>query len=373
MKVHVKWRTRLALILIAVLCVNGTLAQGSSTDPSAISGVKNRLSDISGKEKAIVEELFSLSSAIQQMDNEIAETKAAIDEMKAGIVKKERLIEDQKLSYEKVQNTLGEVLKSRQRAGAASNLERILSAKDLKDLIIRLNLLRDLSKNTAKLMETIEAARLALTEEKQALKTLVEDMEIKQNQLIVALADKRKAKLKLEDYLTSLQSERGYYEGYLDSVQKLWNTVKPAFAKAISGFRKIIETGALPQDTVRMTVSLQGAKGRIDQEKLNNVLSTRKDLPALKFGIHPKNVTLEFPSEQIRLSGEFQLVDAQTITYVVKEGSFYGLPLSEAALKDLFSEGDLIFSLKALIGKNRIKRLDAREGYMELLVEMKKQ
>ncbi len=371
MGLHFNGRMRLALVLIAIMCGNWMFPLGVFSDPSAISDVKNRLSDISGKEKAIVEELFSMASAIQQMDNEIETIKLEIDTRKAEIEKKEALIEAEALSYEKIQNTLREVLKSRQRAGAASNLDRLLSAKDLKDLLLRINLLRDLSKNTSELMETIEAARSALAAEKQALKSLVADKEKQQEQLVAALADKKKAKTKLEAYLNGLQSDRGYYEGYLTSVQALWNTVKPTFAKTISSFRGIIETGALPDDTVRMSVSLLGAKGRIDQEKLNSVLSSRKDLPSLKFAIHPKRVTLEFPSERIVLSGEFLLIDAQTIKYSVKEGTFYGLPLSKEALKDLFSDGDLVFSLKALIGNNRIKRLDGREGYVELLVEIR--
>ena len=70
------------------------------------------------------------------------------------------------------------------------------------------------------------------------------------------------------------------------------------------------------------------------------------------------------------LHGNFELLDNQTIQYVVTGGEFFELPMSESAIKDLFSEGDLIFSLKSILGKSTIKKIEVFEDRIELQVSV---
>jgi len=353
-----------AILMGCIFWIIGGISTAQPNETEA----QNKLTQITKEEQAIIESLFVLSSEIEMLNTEISKLGEDIQKIETDIRDKQRAIGVQELAYEALKQNLGEVLRIQQRAGVASNIEIVLGAKNLKDLVNRINLLRDLSKNVDNLMNETESVRLQLERERETLDDLLIDMENQEALLAQTAMDKNKAKLELEAYLEGLASEKAHYQDYLDSIEALWASLKPLFAETIQSFTEIIETGDLPEDTVEVNVSLFNTRGTIREDKFNALLDKREDLPELTFDFKADGVSLSFPSYEIELDGYFELLDPQTIQYVVTGGVFYNLPMSESALKDLFSEGDLIFNLKAILGKNTIKKITNFEDRLELQI-----
>ncbi len=368
MKQYGKWLTFAMIGLVCAVLGSGVWASGLSTGPAAVAETNEKLSGISAEEHRIIGELFEMSALIEWMNTEIIRLNHEIENLNEDIAKKQQLIDKEAAAYANVKKNMSEVLKRQQRAGAASTVEIILSARDLKDLIHRINVLRDVSRSTVNLMNTIEATQARLTQEQLALKAMLGNRQEQQRTITAAYERQRSARVERERYLNSLQADKAYYEGYLLTMEKRWKSIKPVFSDTVRSFNRIIQAGGLPPDTVVVSYSLFYAKGRIDESKLNAVLAARNDLPRLQFDLTKGQVALNFPDYDISLKGKFLRRDAHTIQYEVTGGTFYGFPLSADALKDLFSAGDLIFDLGTMIGNHGINRIDVQDGFIELLI-----
>lgn len=359
----------LLLTVILLLGVSGTLGSvGADSDPAAVEAAKEQLSKASAAEQAVIRKLLALSSKIEEIDGQILKLNEDMAVLNTQMAEKNSQLENEGRNYTRTKESLAQVLRAQQRAGAASRIEVILGAENLKDLLHRINLLRDLSRNTSKLMRAIETLRSRLDLEKAALEEMAKTLAEQKKSLKGAQESQKAARLELERYLDSLKADKATYTAYLQTLETLWSSLKPVLTDTINSFNEIIRTGGLPADTVQMTGTLFNAKGRIEEKKFNQVLSKRKDLPEMRFGLFQERVTLTFPKYQTVLEGRFVLLDPQTIQYRVEKGTFYNMPLGAKALEELFSDGDLVFKLKTMIGKNTIKRIDHHNGYIELLI-----
>ena len=335
------------------------------------SEASNKMTQITKEEQTIIEALFVLSTDIENLSGELYALNNSITNVEAEMREKEKAIAMQENAYMSLKRNLGDVLKIQQRAGIASNIEIILSAKNLKDLVNRINLLRDLSKNVDRLMLETERVRLQLTSDRETLEKLRKDMEIQVALLAQKVLDKNNAKRELENYLDSLATEKEHYQDYLDSIETLWASLKPLFAQTIQSFTEIIEKGDLPEDTVEVSLSLFNSRGIIKESRFNTILEKREDLADLTFDFKTDGVSLAFPSYEVKLDGYFELVDSQTIQYIVTGGEFYDLPMSESALNDLFRAGDFVFNLKAIMGNNTINKIISFEDRLELQITIR--
>lgn len=355
------------IILLTLFVLGSAIGFGAPVDETA----KDKLTEITEEEKGIVEALFVLSSEIELLNTELSQLSVQMTDIKDQIAASEASIIKLEAQYKQYKDSLAEVLRLQQRSGVASRVEALLNAKNLKDFIKRINILRDLSRNVDALMATVEGARIDVEREKEALEELLVALIDKEALVKQATEEKTKAKNELEAYLESLASEREHYESYLESITQVWSSLKPMFSKTIAAFTDIIETGNLPEDTVEVNVSLFNTRGTIWEDKFNQILSQKKELPELTFDFIKDGAKLNFPDYEITLIGQFELLDEQTIKYVVTGGEFYGLPMTQDSIKDLFSEGDLVFSLQSLLGKNTLRRIDHFEDRLELAVIIK--
>jgi len=351
------------MILSVNLC-----STADSRSPSAVENTKQKLTGVSSEEQRVATSLFELSSQISLLDTRIAKLNADISTQRRQAIEKQQQIDLATASFERARNSMGEILRSRQRAGAGSTLEILLSAENLKDLIQRVNLLQDLSHSASAQMQAIETARATLNKEQQALADLVKHLEAQQQELRAAKEKQNGVRRTLENKLNALHAEKGFYTDYLQTMEGRWRSLKPLFSQTVKSFNGIIASGGLPPDTVTMSYSLFYSKVTFLQNAFNRALAARSDLPKMVFTLHTDSVTLEFPTYEMQLQGHFRLVNPQTLEYVVTGGAFYGTALSPSALQDLFSEGDFVFSLKTMIGTNRIQRIDPHEGTMDLWI-----
>ena len=360
---YIKW---LSLLMVIVLVSTSFLSYSDAvpTDDSA----NDKLKSISEEEQTVVQQLFVLNAEIELLQTEINQIERKIESYNQEIINKEQAVEDAMRKHGHLKSSLGDVLRSQQKLGAASSLEILLNASSVKDFMNRLNLLRDITRKVDLLMKETTALSDRLKEEQKQLEILRNEQEAELAVREAKLSDQIKAKADLENYLNSLSEERTHYQNYLLAIESVWNDLKPLFSKTIETFNKIIKSGDLPEDTVEVNLSLFNTKGYLYEDKFNEVLSKRKDLPKLTFIFNETNVMLEFPEYEISLNGNFELIDNQTIAFNVEGGIFYDLSMSQSAIMDLFSEGDLIFDLESLLGKNTIKRIELKDGVLVLYV-----
>ena len=364
-------RLTMVLLLVAVFIYPwGDFVVAQVISPPSDAEAEEKLTQISEEEKGIIEKLFVLSSEIEFLTTQIEALNVSMDDVRTDINGKMALIQVEEKRFVNLRDNLGQVLRFQQRSGAASGVEIILKSKNLNDFIDRVNLLRDLSKNIDTLMNETEASKDRLLREKSELDALLVSLEEQETLLKQSVLDKTQAKADLEAYLESLASEKSHYEDYLASIDTLWNSLKPLFAETLERFAEIIETGDMPGDTIEINISLFNTRGTLREDKFNQILSGKEDLPEMTFDFKEGAIDLEFPSHRVLLHGNFELLNSQTIQYVVTGGEFFDLPMSESAIKDLFSEGDLVFSLKSIMGKNTIKKIEVFEDRIELQVSI---
>lgn len=325
-----------------------------------------KLTTMLEEEKIILENLFVLVSEIELLNTQVQLKEKEIEVLNDRYQDKEAALEVMQTTYETIKTSLKYVLRHQQRVGIGSYLEILFKSTGIKDLIHRINLLRDLSKNTADLIDNIEHQKAMIEVEKVALAEIIVAVENQKNEIEAALDAKENVKQALERTLESLSSDRAHYEAYLESIEMVWVDLKPLFTDTIATFNQIIENDELPEDTIELKLGFLSAKGIIREETFNRNLSLRDDLPELEFRFLQDEISLYFPSHEMILTGQFELIEDQKVLYRVHSGSFYGLDLSDHALEDLFSFGDIVFNMASILGRNTIKSIDMRSGVIEL-------
>ncbi len=353
------------LAIALVLMILSTSAAAGQADP--FSEIKEKLSGISEKEKEILKDLFRLAQEIELMEAEEKALALEINKMDQEIKVLEAEIAKGELAYEKKHKSLEQVLKSYQRMGPGSYVEIILESDDLGTFLERMNILKDLTRNTGELLDQLEASGDKLLKEKSGLSERVTLIKVKQEQSKEALSKKMKLKSEMVEYLASIKGEKEQYKEQLVTIQKMWGELKPLFADATKEFSRIIEEGSLPADALRITFSFFDIKGAIDDKVINEVVTKQSKLPKMIFAFHPGKVEISLPEKQLVLSGTFIILKGHTLKFQVQEGSFFGMPLATGSLEELFSNGDLVLNIEPLLAGNVIHSIEVKEGYLELI------
>lgn len=361
----------LVVFSIAIAIIFADISVGAingNADP--FTEIKDRLSGITEKERAMLQDLFTLTQEIELMEAEEKKLSKEITKINLEISKMEVEISKGELAYDKKQESLKRVLQSYQRMGPGSFLEILLDSDNLGTFLQRLNILRDLTRNTGVLLDQLEESSEMLSQVKAELSEKLVLLEEKQRQSIEAMAGKTKLKLELEEYLASLKGEREYYEKYLTDIERTWEELKPVFSKAAQEFSRIIREGSLPADALRITFSLFEVRGAIDDKVINDVVAEQSDITNIVFAFHPGRVEISMPDKYLILSGTFEILEGHILKFRAKEGSFYGMPLEPGSMEELFSEGDLLLDIKPQLAGNSVHALEIKEGYIELISKL---
>lgn len=355
----------ICLAITIALAVFSASALASRGDP--FSEIEEKLSGISVKEKEILENLFTLVQEIELMEAEEKELSLGVENINREIKTLEAAIAEGEVNYKKKQNSLEQVLKSYQRMGPGSYVEIILDSDDLGTFLQRVNILKDLTRNTGELLDQLEASGEKLSKEKTKLAENLVSAKEKQELAKAAIAKKMALKRELESYLTSLKGEKQHYQEQLAGIQKVWGELKPLFSDAAKEFTRIIEKGSLPSNALRITFSLFDVRGAIDDKIINKVISEQGELPNMIFSFHPGKVEISLPKKNLMLSGTFIIMEGHTLKFQAQEGSFFGMPLAPGSIEELFGEGDLELNLEPLLAGNVIHSVEIKEGYLELI------
>lgn len=363
---------RIICFALLVCILFSTFSEISYSDPTldeeSTAEIKNSLTELTIEEKKILESLFTLVQVIMEMEYKEKTTEAQIEALKDDIEDIEIKIQAETLKYDTNLDIMEEVLKFYQKNGANSYLELILSSKSLSVLLKRLNAIRDISKNTSDLLDSLEAGKKKLTIEKQNIATTLELIEVRQSELKEALRQKLILRDNLEIRLASLQEDREKYEEYLVSLEKSFNEIKPIFSDTINKFVKMVEDGALPEEVIDITLSFPTISGVIRGTLLSEILSVQDFPTKLDLIFYEDSLELHMPEINIIMRGTLEILNDQALIFKVENGYYMDLPLELSAMEELFKDGYLELNFKGLLGKNKIKSLKILDNSIELYI-----
>jgi peptidoglycan hydrolase CwlO-like protein len=366
-------RGKVKIISLAILVLINIIFTSSAimAEKDSIAEIEDTLLDISEKERETLESLFIQVQEIEELEREREKNILNIKNMKAEIEDLDALIQKETINYENKLNLLKQILQSYQRMGPSSYIEIILEAENIRNLLRRINTLRDLTKNTGELLDSIDQIKNKLMKEKSNLDEKLNLLEEKENQLADIIEKGRKKVQELEQHLASLEEDREYYQERLDAIIKLMDELASLIKDISKEFANIIKEANLPEENVELRLTMEGMKGIIQEDAFNSIVQNNENLPEMVFRFQQDLVEVEFPQNNLVLLGSFVIVDEQTIKYQIEEGSFYGLVLKKETIDQLFKDSDLIFNLEPLLWNNTIEDVKIMEGYMELSVKVK--
>lgn len=157
---------------------------------SELTGVKSQKSDA-------LNQISQYNSEIGTYENEIGDLQTQISTLQNQITEKETNIQEQQQKYKEQQELLNKRLVAMYESGTTSYLDMLLSSDGLTDFISKYYLIERLAECDTELLNNIEATRIQIETEKEALanaKTEVESsktkVESKKNALTVLVNEK---------------------------------------------------------------------------------------------------------------------------------------------------------------------------------------
>jgi peptidoglycan hydrolase CwlO-like protein len=351
--------------VLSLLCTS--IVVGQVVPPT---GIQEKLIGISEEEKQVLQSLFTLSQEITVLEIEEKELAQNIDKANQDLISMEAAIAVEEANFAEKQEALKRVLKIYQKMGPGSYLEIIMNSDSLSTFLRRMNTLRELTRNTGKLLEMLDASKDKLSLEKDKLVETLGLIKVKQEQSNEALINKLKLKSEEEAYLASLKEKSSFYQEHLSNINGMLDELKPLIAKAVKEFSSIISKGDLPIDALKMKISLFSIKGTMDQKSFNDIISKQPNLSLMVFAFKADEIEISISEKNLVLSGAFVVQDENILRFQAEKGSFYGMPLEPGYIKELLGEEGIALDFNPLLGKNTLQTIKLQDGYIELNVKL---
>lgn len=345
--------------------------ENSISDKSSALEIEEKLNSILKEEKEILEILFSQVQEIEELERENNRLALGIVDMEEDIQEIEKRISNAQQGYKKNLMALETLLKSYQRMGAASYLEIILESESVQDLLRRVNILRDLSRNSKELLDNIEKDKKNLEKEKGKLDLKLNELIEKQNILKENLIKKQDKVKENENYLESLAEDRDIYEERLKHLLLIMDELKTIIKEFTVEFAKVVESGNFPPDAVKETFTFEGIKGIITEETFNDIIKQQKNLSFVEFKFKENMIEMNIPEKELYLSGTFNIEDDRILAFQPKAGTLYGMFLEKGTIEEFFKEEKFLLDFQPLINKNILKSVTLKNGYLEIIVSIK--
>jgi len=367
------------LMMTMLLCVpevgaatatpaSGTTNAPGMADASPTTDDAAYLAEAERAETAILSELRALQLDIARDEAEMERLTAALAEGKTQLEAIERDILRETERYDANRETLSAVLATYQVAGPGSRLELLLSSDSLSTFLRRLSALRQLDRDTAALLDSLEAGRNALVTQQAEKKALLDKLDQDRALLAQSLDGKHAKEATLEASLTALAADRTAYEAQLAELARTWDKAMDVFPELTDGFSRIITEGAFPPDALSLTFGLAGMTAVMRQDRFQAILDADKRLPKTVFRFRQGVASLQVESAALALEGDFVVIDGITLEFRPKSGSQGGLELTVEQLADLSRRGALQFRLEPILQGTTIRRIKLQDGQFTLSV-----
>lgn len=367
------WRYSLLLILVlfVTLLVDSSKAKG---EIQPIAEAQEQLEGISKEEQETLEKLFTYTQEIEEMERQEASISKEIERLIIEIDSLDEFIVKEQEDYDYNLELLELVLVSYQRSGPASYLDILLNAKDLTSFIKSLNLIKDITKNTGDLLQSIEEIKLLLEEKKDSLSENKSLLEIKRAELEEPIAHMKRLLKEQEAYLDSLEEERDMYEKHLDNLKLMWGNLKDLFSQIVDEFSRIIREGHFTMDDLKIEFSFLSVKGALHEDTFNHILNDNSTLTDMFFAFNDDGVTVEVPEYNLVLEGGFAIEDSYSLLFLPERGSFYEMELEIESIEELFSRRPLLIDFESIIGDMvtidiELKDVYTEDGYLKFTID----
>jgi peptidoglycan hydrolase CwlO-like protein len=365
---------KVIVCLIAAALVPMAASNMAAGEVKPITEAQERIKGISEEEQKVLQQLFTLSQQIEDSEREKTRLAGEIEELKTRISMLDRSIKDRQADYELKLGLLEQVLVSYQKGGPASYLEILLGAKDFSSFLKSINLVRDISRNTGELLASIKEEGKRLAEEKELLANEALAMENKQEELEQSISELVRLQKEQEEYLAKLEGEKDKYEEHLRSLELMWNDLKNMFSGIVDELTSIIREGHFTIDDLNLSIGFTSVKGSISDETFNRIIRDNSTLPEAVFHFYKGYSVIEVPEKNLVLEGSFVKSGDSGVMFEVTSGSFYGMPLEEESLRELFREGPLNIDFAAVAGDLVtidivLDKVETREGYLDFSVD----
>ncbi|SHO44756.1 coiled-coil domain-containing protein [Anaerocolumna xylanovorans] len=335
---------------------------------SKVKETEDKVLKISEEEKENLEILFTINQKWEELQKQADGTTEKIKQLTIEKEKLESEIDSINNSYNKQRDTLGKILVAYERKGTASYLDALLSAGDLKTFIRSVNILRDLTGGVNKLLMDLKENEEKLSEDKKKLSDKITELKEEEKELTLQIEQQAKLKAEQEAFLWSLKEEKGHYEDQLELLKATWEGAKEYFKGDFAKeFEEKIQSGAITTEDLKLHIDFLKISGELKEEKLNEAL-----LP-IAFHFEEGKAQLVVPDRALTLTGTFEIKDSASLIFQVTEGTFYGLPLEENSISELFPEGFPVIDLAALMQNMqfniKLNQVKLKKGVLEFTLK----
>lgn len=354
------------LVAFVVILVFFTNVYSSQLDEASIEEIDRSIVDLNVEELKILDELYIIQQDINDLENQERRIVLEIESVLLLIEDIEENIEEKTYSYNNNLEIMESVLKSYQKNGAYNYLQLILSSNDLPTLLRRINSIRDISRNTSKLLDTLNLEKEELMIQKSNLDDNLVILDNTRKELEKTISNKMESKATLEIRLNELMDEKDKYLGYLEELNNRWKVSKPVFEDVITTLVAIVETGDLPEELIETRITLTGVFGRISDNSLNIALKEKNLSSPLQVKFKKDEMTLTLDELKLIINGDLEQIDDQSLRFNMTSGQYMGLKLEKSSLEELFEFGFLELKFSSILGRNKIRSVRINDGYLEL-------
>lgn len=355
------------LVLCFLLLVIPLTHSTATPDDPAQAEIDRQLQTLTEEERLVLEELFGILQNIEDLERQQAQLESDLLDAEARVEIIGQEIENQQALYNTQRDVMGEVLKSYQRRGPGSTIEIMLASSDFSDLIKRINLVRDMTRNTGELLDVLAEQQERLLAEQAALEYLLATIEQQRAALVELLEANLALKDDLEDRLAALEDERADYEERLSGLDQVWREATGAFSTFVAEFGRLMDSGGLPQEAITITFRFPDVVGSLGEEAFNQALRDSANIQGVDLRFRPDRIVVRIPDREFELSGTFDILEGHTLQFVAEEGTFYGIRLTDTAIQELFSDGLLELNLEPVLEGNTLRSVRIQEGLLELI------
>lgn len=362
-------RDTILIFIIAVLFTFSYSLYGLASNLSQTTEADEELRRLEGEEKSILDALFLISQEISELQRQEFKLNEEILSLETSIDNLDENIQEKQKEYDQGLSIMEEVLKNYQQRGPISYLQLILSSDSVGTLIDRINGIRDISRGTGELLERLQEERISLENDKTKLDESLIVLNAKREALLNSINAKEEATLELENRLEALQDERGKYEEWLAQLNSSLAELKPIFSNTIELLSRDIETGNLSENLISISLGLDGVSGIISDVSLNQDLSTKNYPAKVEIFFSRDEMILEMPELHLSMVGSLEQLDEKTLGFALDSGEYMGLTLEKAAMEELFSAGLLELKFDSLLGKNSIRSIRLSDGFLYMNIK----
>ncbi len=368
-------RRKCLLIFIAVLLVTMIFNPLEVTgEVKPIEEANQQLEGITREEEETLDRLFILTQEIEEMERQEARLSQEIASLIIHIDELDKSIAIEEKNYGLHLDIMEQVLISYQRGGPASYLDILLKAENLTSFIKSLNLIKDITRNTGELLASIEESKKFLEENRQNLYDSKVILDIRQEELMGSIANKKSLLMEQEAYLESLSEEREKYQQHLDNLKLMWDNLKNLFSHVVDEFSRIIAEGHFTMEDLNLKFGLFSVKGSIHEDTFNRIINENSLLTEMVFSFQKDRVVVEVPDNNLVLYGHFVLEANTSLRFVPEGGSFYSMSLEIESINELFRNGPMLIDFEKVAGDLVVIDIDLKDvvtedGYISFTIE----